>query len=110
MTEFVCTRCNHTGRYSARYSVHRCGYCGTAHHVPTGGAIPPELLPICEPGRVSPWHDARYRPYREGVFECEFRDGVRLRLRWNGRAWTWCALVVDTVSMVKWRGTWGESK
>lgn len=55
---------------------------------------------------MSPWYDARYAPYRPGWFECEFRDELRVRLLWNGSAWTWCALVVDTSDMVKWRGCW----
>lgn len=116
MTAFTCTRCNRTGRYSswvtARWSVntnHRCEYCGTAHCVRRGEqpvAIPPPLLPVTADGRPSPWLDSRFRPITVGVYECEFNDGIRLRLRWDGNHWTWCSLAVNVIPLTKWRGRW----
>lgn len=113
---FHCERCYRTGRYpswvTARWlsnTVHRCEHCGTAYCVRHGTSptvIHPELLGIHEHGKLSPWFDPRHRPYRKNVYECEFRDGLRLRLTWNGRAWTWCGLIVDMQDQLKWRGVW----
>ena len=117
---FVCQRCSHAGRYSswvtARWhsgpTAHRCERCGTAHSCQPGTtpvAIPPPLQGINQAGVLSPWHDARYVPCVIGAFECEWRDGARIRLWWNGVAWTWAGLTVDTSGMTKWRGTWASS-
>lgn len=112
----TCLRCNRTGRYpswvTARYSVntaHRCDYCGTTYCVKYGEApavITPPLASITAAGRVSPWIDKRYRPYVQGVFDCEFRSGLRLQLTWNGKHWTWRGLRVDMADHLKWRGVW----
>ena len=112
----ICERCGH--RSQLRYVLtlngnwmQRCERCGTSHSCAKGReaeAITPPLAGIADPrtSRVSPWMDARYRPYAPGVYECEFRDGLRLRLVHDGRAWTWTGLVVDTADLVKWRGKW----
>lgn len=71
-------------------------------------AIPPQLQGIDQAGRLSPWHDARYVPAVVGAFEVEWRDGRRLRLWWNGVAWTWAGKRVATTGMGKWRGTWSD--
>lgn len=116
-TSFHCIRCHRTGRYpswvTARYSentVHRCDYCGTTYCVRYGmvpEVITPPLATIDNPSRVvSPWVDPKYRPYITGDFECEFRDGLRLVLTWNGRHWTWRGLRVDMTDHLKWRGKW----
>lgn len=114
---FQCQRCNRTGRYpltarSHMYVGHRCDYCGSPHSVKLGETptpIGPGLQPITARYlRLSPWHDARYRPYRTGWFECEFRGGLRTTLYWNGRAWTWCGQLVDTNDHYKWRGRWDD--
>ena len=119
MSEFQCERCLQTGRYStwvmARWrdgnQMQRCEYCGTPHSCAPGrpaSAISPQLTDISDPSTtvISPWVDGRYRPYRLGVYECEFRDESRLRLKWDGAAWTWTGLVVDTTELLKWRGKW----
>ena len=117
---FQCRRCPHAGRYSswvtARWhlgpTIQRCARCGTAHSCERGAepvAIPPMLQGIHVAGRLSPWHDARYVPCVVGAFECEWSDGLRLRLWWNGVAWTWAGQRVDTSTMIKWRGTWAAS-
>lgn len=115
---FQCERCGLTARYSSwvtgrwrnENAVQRCDYCGTSHSCAYGraaSAITPELVGIAERVPiVSPWHDRRYRPYRAAVYECEFRDGLRLRLKWDGAAWTWCGLTVDVSELLKWRGRW----
>ena len=89
----------------------RCYYCGTAHSCVAGhqaSAITPPLLGIADPrGVVGAWVDGKYRPCAPGVYECEFRDGTRLRLVWSGDdAWRWTGLVVDTAELLKWRGRW----
>mgnify|MGYP000906036567 CR=1 FL=1 len=114
---FKCERCHRTGRYSSWVTsrwhsenmMHRCDYCGTPHTVAAGR--PPEALGLQLVGiadhraqKYSPWYDHKYRPYATGVFECEFRDGMRLRLMWNGWAWTWTGRRVTDNEMVKWRG------
>lgn len=115
---FVCERCGHqqayctwvTNRWRDENCMQRCERCGVPHSCAYGreaSAISPPLAGIATPGgKRSPWFDARYRPYVTGVFECEWPDGLRLRLMWDGRAWTWTGLVVDTTRMLKWRGTW----
>lgn len=117
---FICCRCSRAGRYStwvlARWlsenTVHRCEFCGTPHSVRSDRSpdpIGPELFPVTVEGRNSPWYDAKYRPYNHGVYTCEFADGLRLRLRWDGKVWLWCSQPVDTSTLRKWRGTWAAS-
>lgn len=119
MSEFKCERCGLTARYSTWVTgrwrnenmMQRCDYCGVSHSCAYGrpaSAIPPMLLGIADPRSqvVSPWCDGRYRPYRTGVYECMFNNGLTLRLMWNGTAWTWTGLVVDTTGLLKWRGKW----
>src|SRR5690606_12410332 len=116
-TSFQCERCLREDRYSTWVTdrwhqqpvVNRCNYCGTAHSCTPSGtsAITPPLLGIADPrGVVGAWVDAKYRPYKPGVYDCEFRDGTRLRLVWRGDAWCWTGLVVDTRELLKWRGKW----
>lgn len=112
----ICERCHHEQpfRFFATSNgnwVQRCERCGTPHSCAKGRAaevISPPLAGIADPRtmRLSPWMDGRYGPYVPGVYECEFRDGLRLRLAWDGSAWTWTGLVVDTTDLVKWRGKW----
>lgn len=114
-----CQRCNHAGRYSTWVTsrwhleprIQRCERCGSAHACERGATpspIGPALQSIAAGGRLSPWIDARYRPYVVGAFECEWRDGLRVRLWWNGSAWTWTGQRVAVGDMMKWRGTWGN--
>jgi hypothetical protein len=87
----------------------RCGYCGTTHSCTPAGAtaITPPLLGIADTrGVLGAWIDSKYRPCTPAVYECEFRDGTRLRLVWRGDAWCWTGLVVDTRELLKWRGKW----
>lgn len=112
----ICERCQHEQpfRFFATSNgnwMQRCGRCGTSHTCAKGRsaeAISPPLAGIADPRatRLSPWMDGRYGPYLAAVFECEFRDGTSLRLAWDGRAWTWTGLIVDTTDLVKWRGKW----
>lgn len=112
----ICERCRYEQpfrfmRTSTGNWMQRCERCGTPHTCAKGRpaeAISPPLVGIADPRttRVSPWFDSRHRPYLTGVFECEFRDGLTLRLAWDGSAWTWTGLVVDTTDLVKWRGKW----
>lgn len=115
---FRCERCYRTGRYpswvTARWlsnTVHRCEHCGTAHAVRYGTlptAIHPDLLAVTDSGKLTPWFDGRYRPYRRGWYELEYRDGTRIKAIWNGR-WYWCGLILDVQQLVKWRGKWPVS-
>lgn len=112
----ICERCQHEQPFRFMRTptgnwMQRCERCGTPHTCAKGRpaeAISPPLVGIADPRttRVSPWFDSRHRPYLTGVFECEFRDGLTLRLAWDGSAWTWTGLVVDTTDLVKWRGNW----
>lgn len=112
----ICERCHYEQpfrfmRTSTGNWMQRCERCGTPHTCAKGRpaeAISPPLVGIADPRttRVSPWFDSRHLPYLTGVFECEFRDGLTLRLVWDGSAWTWTGLVVDTTDLVKWRGKW----
>ena len=117
---FECQRCGHTGRYSAWVTsrwhlenrMQRCDRCGTAHSCAAGRlteAIPPALLPIHAGTRLSPWHDARYRPCIIGAFECDFRDIGRRVLYWNGTYWEWGGYRVGVRELYKWRGCWAAS-
>ena len=117
MTQFQCCRCSHAGRYStwvlARWlsenTVHRCERCGTPHTVRSDRApeaLGPVLLPFGKGAKYSPWYDKRHRPWQPGMYQCEFTGGIRLLLRWNGAAWTWCSKPVDMRSHIKWRGDW----
>lgn len=112
----ICGRCQHEQpdrffRTTNGNWMQRCERCGTPHTCAKGRAaevISPPLAGIADTrtNRLSPWFDARYRPYVPEVFECEFRNGVTLRLLWDGTAWTWTGLVVDVSEMLKWRGKW----
>lgn len=115
MTALVCVRCRHVSRLRQIIThnghwLQRCERCGTTHSCSTRGVesvASPPLAPVATPGGgLSPWFDARYKPYREGVYDCAFRDGTEVRLAWNGSAWTWTGKVVDTNDMLKWRGKW----
>ena len=114
---FQCTRCSRTGRYSSWVTArwrnwnvpHRCEHCGTVHSVAYGrppDPISPPLLDIYAGGVLSPWFAAKYRPYRDGTYECEFAGDLRLVLQWQDRAWRHRGLVVDIKTLIKWRGGW----
>lgn len=110
MSDFQCERCHRTGRYMARSDMntaHRCTYCGTTYSV-CQGREPSIITPEFDPagGRLSPWIAAKYRPYVAGEYECEFRNGLRLVLEWNGQCWVHRGRVVDMVDHYKWRGKW----
>lgn len=115
MTAMICERCGHQSRLRQMLTLNgnwmqRCERCGTSHSCAIdrpASAISPPLVPVATPGcKLSPWIDGRYQPYCTGVFDCEFRDGTRLRLAWDGHTWTWTGLVVDTSELLKWRGKW----
>jgi hypothetical protein len=109
----ICERCQYQQRDRRMQTANgnwmqRCERCGTPHSCAVGreaSAISPPLLSIGADGVLSPWFDGRYRPCTAGVYECEFRDGLRLRLAW-GSSWTWTGLAVDTSELLKWRGKW----
>jgi hypothetical protein len=53
---------------------------------------------------------SRYRPLTEGVYLCFFSGLDKpLKLRWRGGAWTWCAKLVDTKTMIAWQGCYEDS-
>lgn len=115
----ICTRCGHQSRLrplptANGHWLQRCDRCGTSHSCSKRGVesvASPPLAPVATPGGgLSPWFDARYQPYRTGVFDCEFTDGTQVRLAWNGRAWTWTGKVVDTSNLLKWRGKWTRNE
>lgn len=109
----ICQRCHHQSlplRYERGGNwMQRCERCGTPHSCARGRAaeaITPTLLSIHQAGVLSPWFDGRYQPYKDGVYECEFNNGIRLRLAWRNPGWWWTTRAVDVSTLLKWRGNW----
>lgn len=114
---FTCQCCGYSEPYNlwvwnragTENTMHRCTRCGVPHSCRQGReaeAISPPLAPWRCGKRVSPWFSIDYKPHVIGVFEVATREGLTVRLWWNGHYWHWCGLRVDISAALKWRGVW----
>lgn len=117
MKTWTCERCGSEKEipsWITNVSLDTCQRCGTPHTVSrkwAATAVPPELESYDERGnlRLSPWYHGKYRPYKQGIYQCQFQDGVTVILEWDSKHWMWGQFAV-TDPVAKWRGCWHPSE
>jgi hypothetical protein len=70
--------------------------------------ISPEMLPIDVAARTRPWMPSHTRPIIDGWYECRFPELEPrvLRLQWLGRGFYLRGNLVDSRTLLSWRGSW----